>query len=1037
MRRTGSFFPLAALCALIFPAAVAAVSGCSGDEAPASCVSDRLEAQPRSRFIVGHTFYLPTVAGREGCDGMAWKLTSSPGGNANEVVAGADGYARFTPHLPGQYTFALADEDGTTETFNAIPAEGLPFHNLNYFAGQSVAVVNGEIWTANVHAPTLARLDPATLEARGSIEVGSWPVAIAWRSGMTHAVIAQRGGDTLGLVDVAKGRIVDAIWVGDEPSNVVVSPDGKTAYATLATENAVAIVDLQAKRVIGRVPTGADPRAMALTKDGLALYVASYRSGQTDRYPYGTDPVAEELDITVVDTAARAVKGHFLDVGGMIQGLLLSEDESRLFVATTRNDTRALINDTTKASFAHTVVALDAQTGEEIAAADLSRQASSKGFAVTLHGLALAEGKLWVAAESSDLAVALDPTTLAEVGRFEAKGRPRAIVAAEGAVFVHGAQEMTLTRIAGGGAELKSGKTGADNRPELVARGQRQFTGAGRTHGQNFACNSCHADGLSDTLSWKIGPLNLWEVTRPQFWLEGTGKLGWTGYVNSARNFAIAGNGTVGIRPTTDEFQGMEAYLSSLMPPPAANGKTLRDGSLSEAALRGKTLFEGKGACTSCHALPLTTNRQLLEEGITEGKTDVPSLVGAYRHAVWLKHGDARDMRSAVSAVLEFLGSKSSFTAGEIDDLTRYLDELTARDFFVLASNPALGEAAPTDAPLRLTFSHPIFADPKNLGKIRLLDGQGVEVGAKVAGEGRQVTVTPEAPLAPASAYTLVVPRDFESLEERPLFAETKIAFKTPQATKLALDGAYTWTVDMPVYNPATGGFDPATTVPITVDINAVKTASGAKVVADYGQDLVFDALALIDGAELRTPPLPVPVNNNFADSSGITATLVDDDGDGVADRAEGTLTITGPGFAFENATFRLERPASADACDEGASGAVVVNLAPDASGLPVMDWGAEAAISVYVTSPGAKLPLGPGQTVTEGETYWAVQYENFSEGFLGPVTYGVLPAKSVDVTEPNGGKAGGVPLLADTCYKFSVVTKSFKIGQYVVRWKP
>jgi DNA-binding beta-propeller fold protein YncE len=465
MRRTGSFSLLAALCALVIPATVAGVSGCSGDEAAASCVSDRFEAQARARFVVGQTFYLPTLADRDGCGGHAWKLTSSPSGNANALVAGADGIARFTPHVPGRYTFALDGEEGTTESLVAISAEGLPFHNLNYFAGQSVAVVNGEIWTANVHAPTLGRLDPATLETRGSIDVGSWPVAIAWRAGMPHAVVAQRGGDTLGLVDVAEGRIVDAIWVGDEPSNVVVSPDGKTAYASLATENAVAIVDLAQRRVLGRVPTGTDPRAMALTKDGKTLYVASYRSGQPDRYPYGVDPVEEERDITVVDTAALAVKGHFLDIGGMLQGLLLSEDESRLFVATTRNDTRALINDTTKASFAHSVVALDAQTGKEIAAADLSRQASSQGFAVTLHGLALADGKLWVAAESSDLAVALDPTTLAEVGRFEAKGRPRAILAAFGAVFVHGAQEMTMTRIAGGAADLKTGKTGTDSRP--------------------------------------------------------------------------------------------------------------------------------------------------------------------------------------------------------------------------------------------------------------------------------------------------------------------------------------------------------------------------------------------------------------------------------------------------------------------------------------------------------------------------------------------------------------------------------------------
>ncbi|UQA61742.1 Ig-like domain-containing protein [Polyangium aurulentum] len=975
------------------------------------------------------------MADRDGCGGLAWKLTSSPSDNANEVVAGADGIARFTPHVSGKYTFALDGEEGTTETLQAISAEGLPFHNLNYFAGQSVAVVNGELWVANVHAPTLSRLDPTTLKARGSIDVGAWPVAVAWQKGMTHAVVAQRGGDTLGLVDIESGRIVDAIWVGDEPSNVVVSPDGKTAYATLSTENAVAIVDLDQRAVKGRVPTGTDPRAMALTQDGATLYVASYRSGQTDRYPYGTDPVEEERDITAIDTQAASVKTHFLDVGGMIQGLLLSEDEKRLFVSTTRNDVRVLMTDPAKESFKHMVLALDAGTGKELAAADLTRQPSSKGFAVTLHGLALAGGKLWVAAESSDLALALDPTTLEETARVEAKGRPRAILSAEGALFVHGAQEMTVTRVADGGMNVTTGETGTDPRPELVARGQRTFTGAGQNHGLNFACNTCHADGLSDTLVWKAGPTEKREASRPQFWLEGTGAIGWNGYVSSVRNFALAGNGTVGVKPTTDQFQGMAAYLSSLMPPPAANGKTLRDGALSEAALRGKTLYETKATCTGCHAMPLGTNRQLLAEGITPGDTDVPSLVGAYRHGVWLKHGDARDLRTAVTMVLDYLGN-TSLSAGEIDDLTRYLEELTARDFFLLASEPEAKATAHVDQPIRLTFSYPIFEDAQNIGRIRLVDAQGATVAAKVTAEGRHVTVTPESALAPDSAYTVVIPREFESLGEQRMGGETRLGFQTAKPAALTLDGAYDWIVDMPVFNPGGGGFDPSMTVPVSMSMTATKTASGAKFVVDYAPDLAFDAMALVEGKDARLAPTPVPVGNNFADSRGITAVLTDDDGDGVADRAEGTMTVTGPGILLENLTFRLERPKSPDACEEGASGAVAVTLTPGPNGLPVMDWGDAAAISVYVTSPSAKLPLGPGQTVTEGETYWAIQYEDFASGFLGPVTYSVLPSGAVDITEANGGTAGGVPLVADTCYKFSVVTKSFQMGHYVVRWK-
>lgn len=1035
MRRNASLATLASLCFLLSSAASAVVGCSSGGEESLSCVDERLEAQPRSRFIVGQTFYLPTVSNQAGCGGATWQLSSAPEGNTNTIVAGADGFPRFTPHATGRYTFVLSDEAGTTETLDVISSEGTAFHNLNYFPGQSIALVNGELWTADVYAPTLTRLDPATLAPKGSVEVGSWPVAIAWKAGMKHAVVAERGSDALGLVDVAAGRIVDAIWVGDEPSNVVVSPDGKMAHATLATENAVVAVDLEARAVVGRVATGVDPRAMALSKDGSKLYVASYRSGQSDRYPHAVDPKDEQKDITVIDTKAMTVAKTFFEVGGMIQGLLLSDDGAKLYVATTRNNTQANLLEIDQAAFAHFVLALDAETGEELAKADLSRQASSKGFAATLHGLALSEGTLWAVAESSDVVVGLDPTTLEEKTRAQAKGRPRALVEDGSAVFVHGAQEMAVTRVAGGGAEVISGQTRSDPRPALVARGQRRFTGAGQAYAQNHACNSCHADGLSDRLVWKIGPMDIWEASRPQFWLEGTEVIGWTGYVSSARNFALAGNGTIGDKPDTEEFEGMSAYLGSLMPPPAPTGKTRRDGALSADAQRGKAIYEGKGACVGCHGMPLATNRALLDEGITEGKTDVPSLVGIYRHGIWLKHGDTRDLREAVSMVVEKLGIET-LASEEIDDLTRYVEELSARDFFLLSSSAKPETKAAVDQPVKLSFSYPVFEDEKNLAKIRLLDASGAAVSAKLAADGRHVMITPDKPLAADASYTIVVAPDFESFGERRVGSETRVPFTTAKAPAIAFEGAYTWTVNVPIYNPVTGAFDASKTVPIGVEVSATKSASGAKLVFDYGDDLRFDAAAIVEGSALGIPSTPVPVNNNFADTRNVVGTLLDDDGDGVADRATGTYTLTGPGIYFEKLPFTIER-AKGGACIEGASGNATVNVTLDASGKPVIDWGAEQAIGVYVTSPGAKLPLGPGQTVTNGTAYWVVQTTAFPNGFVGPVTYGVLPDGAEDLSVMNGAMASGTPLEAGNCYAFNVITTSFSIGAYTMRYQP
>jgi hypothetical protein len=781
------------------------------------------------------------------------------------------------------------------------------------------------------------------------------------------------------------------------------------------------------------VDTGVDPRAMALSADGSTLYVASYRSGQTNRFPYGMDPVEEQRDITVIDTKSQSVKTLFREVGGTIQGLVMAPDGSKLYVATTRNNTQGNLTKLDDASFAHTIVALDPQSGMELASADLSRQMSSGGFAVTLHGIAFAEGKLWAVAESSDLVVALDPNTLEEVARVAAEGRPRAILSYDSALFVHGAQGMKVTKISSNGQMTSVGETRPDPRPALVVRGQRQFTGAGDSFGQNHACNSCHADGLSDRLNWKIGPTELWEVSRPQFWLEGTDYIGWTGYVSSVRNFSLAGNGTVGVKPTTEIFDGMNAYMSSLMPPPAANGKTIRDGSLSKEAQAGKAIFETKGACTGCHAIPLATSKALLDKGITEGKTDVPSLVGVYRHGIWLKHGDARDLKSAVDIVVKSLGLPG-ITESDVNGMTRYVEELTARDFFLLSSQPKKDKIAAIDEPLQLSFSYPVFNDPKNLSYIRLLDKSGAPVAAKITADARHVTITPEKPLAASSSYSINIAPEFESFGELHLFAQTSVPFTTAAAPTIQFDGAYTWTVAVPSYNPVKQEFDGTKPVQIEVDMTAKKSGSGSKLVFAYTDKLSFDVGAIIEGAKAQIGPTPVPVNTNFADSRDIVGTLVDADGDGIADTASGTLTITGPGMYFPNMPFSFARPKGND-CIEGPSGTPLVSIGIDANGLAVMDWGAEQAIATFVTSPGAKLPLGPGQTVTNGTAYWTLQTSAFPMGFSGPLNYGTVPAGATDTSVENGAPAGGTKLEVGTCYEFSVITTSFATGKFIKRW--
>ena len=104
-----------------------------------------------------------------------------------------------------------------------VGADAKAFENLNYYPSGSVATVGAELWVANVQKPTITRIDPATMKVLGEIAVGPWSVSLAWHEGMDFAVVAQRGSDTLGVValanDAGPARLVDAIWIGDEPAH--------------------------------------------------------------------------------------------------------------------------------------------------------------------------------------------------------------------------------------------------------------------------------------------------------------------------------------------------------------------------------------------------------------------------------------------------------------------------------------------------------------------------------------------------------------------------------------------------------------------------------------------------------------------------------------------------------------------------------------------------------------------------------------------------------------------------------------------------
>ncbi len=145
----------------------------------------------------------------------------------------------------------------------------------------------------------------------------------------THAVWLSNDGDilyatnslgsgaasppgTVSAIDVASGMILWEIVVGQNPSEVLVTNNGKTAYVTVRTEGMVKVLNLTADPpvVTQAVPVGSQPDTLQLTNDNKTLVVALR----------GT-PALTLMDTRTFETRTVSVQGtttghHWLSANG-------------------------------------------------------------------------------------------------------------------------------------------------------------------------------------------------------------------------------------------------------------------------------------------------------------------------------------------------------------------------------------------------------------------------------------------------------------------------------------------------------------------------------------------------------------------------------------------------------------------------------------------------------------------------------------------------------------------------------------------------
>ena len=524
-------------------------------------------------------------------------------------------------------------------------------------------------WLATVNqtsdSVSLVRIsDGAVLD---EVIVGEHPTGIVIHPAGDHLLVSASYSGDLYFLSVAEERLrVDAkLFLGFQPTGLAISPDGALIYVTLTDADQVAVVDFASRSLLRKIDVGRWPRTIAVSNDGSRLAVGT--SG--DRGISIVD--AKESRLLQID--------QFIGLNiGQMQTSKLTDEVYFPWMVYRRNP----INQG-NIRLGWVMASRLGRIGFDESAHREALSLDPPGRAVAdPHGLALTDDEKTVvisASGSHELLVMqreglpflergstdhIDRELLNDPERFyriELGGRPMGLRIARDnrKVWVanyldNSVQEVDLIerrrvrRIFLGGAET----------PSLARRGEAIFYDATRSLDQWYSCHSCHYLGGSNAVA--IDTLNdksafTFKSVLPLYELGETGPWTWHGWqmdLVDAMKHSLETT-MVGPKPTDEDALAIAEYLSSLKPPP--NPYRLESGVLSPAAKRGREIFVGqKGGCIDCHHGDMHSDQQVHDLGL--GSTadaykgyNTPSLKGVFRKVELLHDGRASSLDELLS----------------------------------------------------------------------------------------------------------------------------------------------------------------------------------------------------------------------------------------------------------------------------------------------------------------------------------------------------------------------------------------------------
>ncbi|MCL4224885.1 MAG: c-type cytochrome [Myxococcales bacterium] len=580
------------------------------------------------------------------------------------------------------------------------PPAGADVRAPAHLAGGSLAALADGALVLDADSGELVRIDargePA---ARLAIAPDAAQLVVDRRAAIAY--VSDRRGDGVVVVDVsAPAPRVRARWrTPAEPFGLALSPDGATLLVTTVADRTLIAFDTRAGAERWRRPLGAEPRGVAISPDGALALVTYLTSAHVDRIALDRPADAPRHAVAlgtgrVTTVAARpdaidaATGGHRHPraafaarfVGNRVA--IVPHQVSTPLQETGGRENVGSYGGGFEPPIHHALTFLaagDAEVPRTVAAQIAIHQPRALAWDP-------ARDRLAVAGFGSDSLLVLDAASQAGVHHVadaaladRTCGPAGLAFADDGALLVWCAVSRRTARVTVAARTAAQVSWG----PVLTATRLSPLEHAGADlfrRGNDFrmssrgamACSSCHPEGRTDGLSWRIEghtlqtPILAGRIadTHPYKWDGGDADL----TISLTSTMRRLGGG--GLRK--DEVKALAAFVERAPPPRAPTRDPAR-------VARGRTLYDSPElGCATCHGGARLTDRQRHPLASDLAAVDTPSLIGLAASAPYYHDGSAATLEALLAdrGLVHGMADLGDLTATQLADLVAYLETL-------------------------------------------------------------------------------------------------------------------------------------------------------------------------------------------------------------------------------------------------------------------------------------------------------------------------------------------------------------------------